>query len=149
MHRFTRATILRLAVGIWFAAMAFAPAVCAAMCAAHVCPTCSALSAKTSTALPCCGHCRPVQAASKSICSRSQGNCCCKERKDPAWSAVKPASFSPASITFVASVAVLPLFQIQPLIEPGPAEIPAYTGGAPPGFFNPSAPSRAPPTCGV
>src|SRR5438105_11470503 len=115
MRRVARALKLRLCVGIWFLAVTLVPGICAGLCATHTCPACIPQVSKAERAAPCCGHC--AHASDRpgiTITAKKADHCCCKNRKDPLYDAVKPPAKSTHNAVGQTFVAIPTPLLLQP-----------------------------------
>jgi hypothetical protein len=90
-----------------------------------------------------------VTKGSGTICPNADDHCCCKERKDPAFVAVKPHGPVEASILIGQTPMAIPdlASTLDFKHEPVLFSIPEFTSGAPPGVFLENNRARAPPIC--
>jgi hypothetical protein len=148
MHRFARAPIWKVLLGLWLLAAGLAPGVCAALCSTNTCPTCAPAYSKAIVASPCCGHCSKATHSVHQLTAGAE-RCCCKNPKGIAQAAVKPTKATLASVVAPPALAVPPQALPDQVVVLGVVAVPEYVAGTPPKPFLTCTRARAPPTLRV
>ena len=136
--------VWRVTTALVFFGATLIPGVCGALCATHLCPSCTPAPTLTAKQELRCPHCSAHQSSNSAVCDEPVPNCCTQE-KSPVYVAARPSSESNIAQGTHAQPITLARVSLLRQTVSLRVRIPTTRSGAPPGGHRKFCEARAPP----